>query len=473
MKQNVFVVFLLLSNICTAYSQDTHYDQVVSNFVTAYKTDSYESFYDVFSPKLKKDLPLEQTVAFYSDMKNKFGTIISISYYGKEQDDSELYKVNFSKGVEVLFHFTLNANKQLIGFRVMDLPEKKIEVDESIENTSYADLVYSAALSLPNKGEFAIALIDGSEVDYIGLRKNGSSVQVVENKQTIFSLGNFNTVFTATLLAKAINEKKVDVSDFVNPYYDFSFKDSIALSFVSLANHSAFLPVLPDYKLADKEESEVDEFYFKYSSDDLKDYLQNHLKIDSLNLDRRQRFSYVGYALLGDALSRVYNKDFTTLMMEKVFVPYQLKNTSLVQLPKKKAIIGIDMYEGEVNAVDFNLLRSATGGLSTLEDLVKFVQAHFNSKDKDLDLLLKPNLMVGPSFWASLGWKISNPTDDNKVTYFSKAIDVGYCNYVGFSPKKRKGIVVLTNSSTTNTMDAIDDLTIKLMHKLLEEDNLQ
>lgn len=471
MKQNIFVVFLLLSNICTTYSQDTHYDQVVTNFVKAYKSNSYEGFYNTFSPKLKKELPLEQTTAFYGDMKTKFGEITSINYYGKEEDNSELYKVNFSKGVEVLFNFTLNSNKQLVGFRVMDVPYAENPVDESFMNVSYADLVYSAALELPNKGEFAIALIDENTVDYIGLKKNGSAVQIIDNKQTIFSLGNFNTVFTATLLAKAINEKRVGMTDYVNPYYDFQFKDTIQLSFSALANHSTFLPVLPDYKQAGKEESEVDEFYFKYSSEDLKEYLKNHLKIDSLNLDRRQRFSYVGYALLGDALSRVYAKDFTTLMMEKVFVPYQLKNTSLVQIPKKKAIIGIDMYEGEIEAVDFNLLRSATGGFSTLEDLVKFVQAHFNTKDKDLTLLLKPNLMVGPSFWASLGWKISEPTNDDKEIYFSKAIDVGYCNYVGFSPKRKKGIVVLTNSSTTATMDAIDDLTYKLIHKLLNEEN--
>lgn len=466
MKRLLLIIAFILSVLLPASAQEKQYEDIVGSFVESYRSDQYNTFYDFFSSELKASLPIDEAIVFYRDMKSKLGGIISVSYYGLDEDGYALYTTKFENGTVLLLNLSINEAGQLLGFRLIDMPNDVARSSEFME-VSYEDLIYQAGLALPNNGQFAIALIDDVEVDYIGLKRRGESVSIVDNKTTLFSIGNFNMLFTSALLANAINEKKMGISDAVNTYYPFQFNDSIQLSFASLANNSTFLPILPIIDQSIVNLSDQDAYFFQYSTADLVKDLQFNIVIDSVNMERRTRFSYLGYAILGETLSRVYNQDYSVLINQKVFEPYKMKSTSFVG-KKSKILPGIDMYNTTVYPSNFNLLRTSTGGFSTLEDLTKFVQANLDPNNADLKLLQKPTLMINKNFWGTLGWRISNPTQPDRIVYFSRGIEVGYCNYIGFSPKHKKGIVILSNSSTTETLDAMDELAYKLMHKLLD-----
>ncbi|WP_250635762.1 beta-lactamase family protein [Myroides odoratimimus] len=101
--------------------------------------------------------------------------------------------------------------------------------------------------------------------------------------------------------------------------------------------------------------------------------------------------------------------------------------------------------------------------------MTKFIQAQFNSEDKVLQLTQKPTLIVSPNYWVSLGWKIGYPFGSGEPLYFTRGIDAGYSNYVAFDPVRKKGLIVLSNSSSEGALNGLDSLSYKLVVKLFED----
>lgn len=450
------------------FGQQKQYENLISVFIEDYNTSDYNDFYRLFSDALQKELPEAKAYKFFAEMKEKLGNIKSMEFYGLDENNLALYKTAFESEEIMLLNLAVNSEGELVGFRVINFPEEKNDL--SFLEQGEEEIIYELAIHLPDEGQLAIAIIDGNEVKYIGIKRDKYKLKQFKNKDRLFGLGNFNTIFTAILLSEAITDKKIDVSDMVNPYFDFSFNDSLQISFTSLANNSSFLPVLPEYFETDNEINDGqtdDSFYYDFSVLDLEQYLKNSVSIDSLEMFKRQRFSFIGFALLGESLSRIYQKPYAELIQDKILDKYGLTSTTLQKPKKKKVVKGYDVNGKEMPVHEFNLFKTATGGYSNLIDLSKFVQAQFNPEDKVLKLAQQPTLMITPGFWSALGWKITRPEDPDKTVHFSKAIDVGYSNYIGFSLQQKKGIVILSNCSTPKLLDALDELTYKLMAKQL------
>lgn len=459
------VVFFCCVNL---FGQQNQYDNLITVFIEDYNTSDYDDFYRLFSDALQKELPAVKAYNFFAEMKEKLGNIKSMEFYGLDENNLALYKTEFESEDIMLLNLAVNTEGELVGFRVINFPQE--QADLSFLEQSEEEIIYELAVNLPDKGQLAIAVIDGDEVKYIGIKKDRNKLKPVENKDLLFGLGNFNTIFTATLLSEAITDKKINLSDLANSYFDFPFKDSLQFSFASLANNSSFLPVLPEYFETDqkvKNKQADDSFYYDFSVLDLESYLRNRAAVDSLEMFKRQRFSFIGFALLGESLSRIYQKPYTELVQDKIFDKYGLVSTTVQKPKNKRAVKGYDANGKEIAIHEFNLFKTATGGYSNLTDLSKFVQAQFNYENQVLKLAQQPTLIITSDFWSALGWKIIHPEDARRSVYFSKAIDVGYSNYIGFSLQQKKGIVVLSNSSTPKLLDALDELTYKLMAKQL------
>ncbi|TDS59612.1 CubicO group peptidase (beta-lactamase class C family) [Myroides indicus] len=459
------IVLLCCVNL---FAQQKQYDNLIAVFIEDYNTSDYDDFYRLFSEALQKELPAVKAYNFFAEMKEKLGNIKSMEFYGLDENNLALYKTEFESEDIMLLNLAVNTEGELVGFRVINFPQD--QADLSFLEQSEEEIIYELAINLPDKGQLAIAVINGDEVKYIGIKKDRTKLKSFENKKMLFGLGNFNTIFTATLLSEAITDKKINLSDLVNSYFDFPFKDSLQFSFASLANNSSFLPVLPEYFDADHEinNRQIDDlFYYNFSVSDLERYFKNEATIDSLEMFKRQRFSFIGFALLGESLSRIYKKPYEELIQDKIFDKYELNSTTIQKPQNKKVVKGYDANGKEIAIHEFNLFKTATGGYSNLIDLSKFVQAQFSSENQVLKLTQQPTLIITPGFWSALGWKIIHPEDPGRSVYFSKAIDVGYSNYIGFSLQQKKGIVVLSNSSTPKLLDALDELTYKLMAKQL------
>ncbi|MDR0194838.1 MAG: serine hydrolase [Myroides sp.] len=463
-RLSISIVAFLLMTI-GSFAQEKEYKPLIDVFVKDYNTNDYDDIYKHFSPSLKEELPSAKAKSFFVEMKEKLGNIKSMEFYGLDDNRLALFKTEFENNEVALLNLAMNDTGEVVGFRILDMPTPK---DDSFKKMSIEEIIVTETLNLPEKGQYAIALIDNDKVTYHGFKNNGKDVRVEDNADKQFSVANLMTVFTSTVLAQAVTDKKIEMTSNVNKYYDFNFNKNLKLPFIALANHSSFVPMLPE--TSSKSTMSEDDFLTKFTSTQLEEYLANDLTIDSANSERRQSFSFLGYAILGNTLSKVYNTPFDKLIQENVFNKYKMTNSS-VSIPKKKKnmVKGISLNHKDVYPIQVGALLPSSGGISTAEDMAKFIQAEFNEKDAVLQLTQKPTLIVSPNYWVSLGWKIGYPFESGEPLYFTRGIDSGYSNYVAFNPVAKKGIVILSNSSSEAALNALDALSYKLVVKVFED----
>lgn len=466
MKRLRVLCMIAMLSFATMHGQEQQKNPLVETFVKDYNTDDYDDFYKYFSASLKEELPINQAKNFFVEMKQKLGNIKHIEFYGLDDNQIPLYKTEFENQEVALINVAFNKEGQIDGFRIMDMPGQKQGQQPYIGKTN-EELVFAAASGLPEKGQFAVAIIDKDQVDFLGVENKKGKIVVKDNSESLFSMANFATILTSTLYAEAVISGKIDRTANANDYYDFAFHNGIELPLTKLANHTAFVPMLPPVSRATGDQ---DAFFSNYNQDQLHDYLKSELVIDSLNTQGKQSFSFLGYAILGDVVTSAMGSDYKSLVEDRIFAPYQMKS-SLVEYNKKnkKIVKGIDRLGNQAKEVPANAFKYATSSFSSSKDMSKFIQAQFNKQDKLLAMTRQPTTIVSPEFWLSSGWKIALLKDLDSKLYFLRGIDSGYSNYIGFDPIKHKGVVILSNTSTDTGLKALDELSYLLMMKLFDE----
>ncbi len=463
-KIGVSLLAFLFATV-SSFGQTQEKRPLIDVFVKDYNANDYDDIYSFFSASLQQELPRAQAKSFFVEMKEKLGNIKNMEFYGLDNNQLALYKTEFENNEVALLNLAMNEEGEVVGFRILNMPNEK--VDDSFKELSVSQILEEETNNLPNKGQFAIAMIDGDAVEYYGFKKHGEKIVKEDNSTKLFSLANLSTIFTSTALASASVNKGVDITSTVNKYYDFPLHNDTEVSLIKLANQSAFVPMLPP--ISDDALNGEDDYLGNFSSAQLEDYLKNQFTLDSVDTSKRQSFSFLGYAILGNTLSKIYNQPYQKIIEEVVFDKYGMHNSTM-SIPKKKKnlIKGIRMDNKEMYPPQVEALLPSTGGVSSIEDLAKFVSAQFNKEDKVLQLTQKPTLIVAPNYWIGLGWKIGSPFNSPNPLYFSRGIDGGYSNYIAFDPIAKKGVVILSNSSSEQALGALDELSYKLVVKLLE-----
>jgi CubicO group peptidase (beta-lactamase class C family) len=108
-----------------------------------------------------------------------------------------------------------------------------------------SEVVYQKTRTFPNKTQVAIAVIRNGDTDYYGAIKENDNLNTIINKDSIFEIGSITKVFTATVLANLVVNKKLKLNIDINQYFDFPFKDNLKINMLSLANHTSGLPRHP------------------------------------------------------------------------------------------------------------------------------------------------------------------------------------------------------------------------------------
>ncbi|MGG5577889.1 serine hydrolase [Myroides sp. C15-4] len=445
--------------------------QMIEGFKEDYNTSNYDNFYHRFSESLQSKVPFNAVEAFFDEMKQNLGSIVKIEYYGVNDDQTPLFKTQFEKDTAIV-NFAFDEEANIVGFRILDYVNQE-DLREELIGKSREDIIRENAAFLPVEGQIAVAIIKNDQVFYYGIKKRGKNLMEVENKKSVFALGTFTSIFTNTLLAQAAVDKKLKLWEDINAYYPKPFKDTLSFSFTSLANGSALLPFFPKITLVPEDmgtqkKSKKDQA-MAIGNASIANYLAEELVLDTLNT--RGRFSIFGISVLGDALARVYEKPYASLFQTQIVDKYNLTSTYLIK-PKRLSVIesigkvdlGLDK-----KANYFDIFLPSTQGYSTVEDLAHYVQLYFTPNHPELALMQKPTGMITQDDWISLGWRL-NFFGANASLYFHRGMDVAYSNFVSFSPERKEGIIVLTNSSEDEVVQLIENLSFQLWSKLVLED---
>jgi hypothetical protein len=250
MKRLFAILILIFMSNNVLFAQTDNYKTAIDYFQANYNAEKYDEIFDSFSPEMKQALPLENSREFLTGLKNQFGKIESKEFISYQQGTYATYKTSFEKAV-LAVNISLDKQNQINGLFIKPYKEPKKTESTTVNAlsnypTEVAEIIFSKSKDLPNNTQISIALIQNGKTNYYGIKKVNDTIKSNENQNKIFEIGSITKVFTSTVLASLVIDKKIKLTDEINTYYPFTFKNNIKISFESLANHTSGLPRLPE-----------------------------------------------------------------------------------------------------------------------------------------------------------------------------------------------------------------------------------
>ncbi|SFI30568.1 serine hydrolase [Halpernia frigidisoli] len=454
----VFLITMFMANI--SFGQTANYKTAFDNFLINYNEEKFDEIFKSFSLEMQNALPIKNTKSFLSDLKNQAGNIKSGNFVGYEQKKYASFKTEFDKG-NFAVNISLDSSNKINGFFIQPFKDKISTKNNTINflssyPTDISKIIFSKTSDLPNGTQLSIAIIENGKTNYYGVIKINDTIKPIKNQNKIFEIGSLTKVFTSTVLAKLVTEKKISLDDNINAFYPFKFKDDIKINFKNLANHTSGLPRLPD----NLDLTNVINPYKDYDKNKIEDYLKNKLKLEN-EPSKKYSYSNLGAGILGYTLGLSQKTSFQNLAQKYIFGKYDMKNsfTSSKKLGKD-LIKGLKETGETASNWDFDVLFGGGGILSTIEDLSKFANAQFDVKNKELELTRLPTFVINEKMKIGLGWHILKSENGNEF-YWHNGGTGGYSSSMSVDLHQKKSVIILANVAGIN--DKIDALNFELL----------
>lgn len=457
-----FLIIIFSANFL--FAQTENYRNAINSFQTNYNSEKYDEIFNSFSPEMQQALPLENTKEFLMTLNTQAGKIENKEFISYQQGTYAVYKAKFEKAVLAL-NISLDEQKKINGLFVGPYKDEDKTSNKTINALdSYpkeiAEIIFLKSKDFPNNTQLSIAVIENGKANYYGIVKQNDSLKPIVNQNKVFEIGSITKIFTSTVLAFLAENKKIKLTDNVNSYYPFTFKDNIKLSFESLANHTSGLSRLPE-NLDLKNETNP---YKNYGKDLLEDYLKNGLKMENISLT----FSYsnLGAGLLGYTLGLTQKTSFQQLLQKNVFDKYKMTNSyTSSQNLGNQLVKGLNANGKIIPNWDFDVLFGGGGILSTTEDLTKFAKAQFDSNNKELALTRKPTFVINDKMKMGLGWHILKSEKDKELFWHNGGTG-GYSSSMAVIVDSKIAVIILSNVSAISPKNEnIDKLCFELIKK--------
>jgi D-alanyl-D-alanine-carboxypeptidase/D-alanyl-D-alanine-endopeptidase len=284
--------------------------------------------------------------------------------------------------------------------------------------------------------------------------------------ETVFEIGSITKVFTTILLADMAARGEVNLTDPAAKYLPKSIKvptrNNKEITLLDLATHTSGLPRVPT-NLAPKDERQQ---YAEYTVEQLYDFLSNYRL--TRDIGEEYEYSNLGMGLLGHILALKAGMDYETLVITRICEALGMKSTRIKLSTQMQARLatGHDKTGKAMLNWDFPAM-PGTGALrSTTTDMLKFVAANLGlMKTGLLSAMQKTHreqTSIGlPNRSIALGWQVL--TEHGAEIVWHDGVTGGYQCFIGFDQKKRRGVVVLSNST-----NGIDDIGLHLLESAHE-----
>lgn len=280
---------------------------------------------------------------------------------------------------------------------------------------------------------------------------------------TIFEIGGITKAFTGLLLTDMAHRGELSLSDpavkYLPPGTTLPQRGARPITLLDFATHTSGLPKMPaNVVLTDYNNPGVEMTV---------DQLLKSVGAYELTRDVGSGYEYsdAGYDVLGLVEASVGHTDFETLLKSRIFRPLHMANTRIASSldEKDKLSAGYDEHLTPVPHSRVPGLMGAVGMRSTVNDLLNFVAANAGLTSSPLapaiaDMLKTTRPTQLDARKVAIGWHVVTVNGNDVV--FSNGQTEGYRAFIGFSPKNRAGVVVLSNSA-----DTIDDIGGHLLNK--------
>lgn len=331
-------------------------------------------------------------------------------------------------------------------------------VDRAFASGEYAGIAYGIVTPEGVVHARAVGVADGATSEPLTL-------------DHVFRIGSVTKVFTTSLLMALRDEGTVRLDDPLAEHWDGALPEASplgapAITLRHLAQHTSGLPRMPDNMTGRTEDP-----YNSYSVEQLREALAV-LRLNT-PVGENSAYSNLGMAVLGQALAGASGMEYRAALRAKVLGPLAMTHTGFA--PEETG--GAPWTRGHeagsprkpVDDWDLGAMEPAGSLASTVGDLAKFLQAHF-APDTAEAAAARPYRwstareatsvsFIEDTEWRGgigIGWHITKRPDGVVVWHNGQVRN--HASFVGFRPKERVGVIVLTNSAVGVDEVAVDIL---------------
>jgi CubicO group peptidase (beta-lactamase class C family) len=264
---------------------------------------------------------------------------------------------------------------------------------------------------------------------------------------TVFEIGSMSKVFTALVLADMVGRREVALEDPIATYLPgvrIPTRNGQPITLLDVATHTSGLPLMPDGLVSLSGLATL-----KYSDAQLYAFLARY------EVPRQTgtawAYSNIGYSLLGKALAARAAVDYETLLHTRVSVPLALTNTG-VTLQKLKGRVAVG-HDGSLQPTPplstvpiMSVIAPAGAALSTAHDLLRLLAVAMGYDRSPLAPAMAAMLNTrrpSPGGEQAIGWMVEGKNDDQLIVHDGGTF--GFASSMAWDPKKRAGVVVLSN----------------------------
>ena len=291
-------------------------------------------------------------------------------------------------------------------------------------------------------------------VAYGSLAKNDSRRL---DGNTVFEIGSMTKVFTSLILMDMVRRGEVALTDpvakFLPPTVKIPERNGRQITLADLSTQSSGLPRMPD-NFSPKDPGNP---YADYSVQQMYDFLSGYQL--TRDIGSRYEYSNLGVGLLGHALSLRAGMSYEALVRARVCEPLGLHDTRITLTPEMKARLAIGHNQALEAVPNWDIPTFAGAGAlrSTANDMLTFLAANLGYTKSPLAAAMADEVSIrkpaGAGMEIAYAWHVITQ-DGNSIVWHNGGTG-GYRSFMGYDPKTRVGVVVLSNISTPEGQDDI------------------
>jgi serine-type D-Ala-D-Ala carboxypeptidase/endopeptidase len=283
--------------------------------------------------------------------------------------------------------------------------------------------------------------------------------------RTSFQIGSVTKVFTALLLADAVERGEVTLEqplDSIIPGVA-THPQGRPITLLDLATHTSGLPRLPP-GLREQALRHRHDPYAHFTTAQLTEALGHPPPRPP---GGKPRYSNYGAGVLGEALARATGRSFGELVQERITGPLAMAATT-IERPASPGSVADGHSRRRRPVADWQLpaLPGAGALRSSVDDLLSFVQAHLQPFGSPLrpaiQLAREPRATANRQLSVALGWHVLERRQGTPWWWHNGGTG-GFFSFVGFDPVASVGVVVLSN-----TARSVDRLGAALLQRLTD-----
>lgn len=282
------------------------------------------------------------------------------------------------------------------------------------------------------------AIIYSKAIGYLDMEN-----QVKTNENSKYRIGSISKIFTSVLVLKAVEEKKLNLNQTIEPFFP-TIKNADKITIKHLLGHRSGISNFTDNE-------DYGSWYTQPKTEnDLIEIISKGGSVFSPN--SKAEYSNSNYVLLSFILEKTYNKAYADILEDYIIQPVGLINTcyggKIIPANNECKSYSYQNNWRVEPETDMSIPLGAGGIVSTPGDLVKFSHALFGGmllKAESLDLMKTINDQYGLGLFQI-------PFYDKTAYGHTGGID-GFSSVLSFFPDENISYALTSNGTNYNNND--------------------